>query len=409
MSTVTTRDNSETDTDSSISSISASAPQSCDDNVNQSQKNEGKGSPVSLKELEDETKNVLSTLWGFKDVLLEFQVGVRKQTVDSIKELENDFKDLTRRIEAFHENLCLKKTLSEKVQAVKDINEGLTVAIGNISNEAHEDQARVFVSDKFNALINAYGDIIEKFSLLESNLKTFFRSHKSIQERKEQQRTSTALPGSSAIIRSQELERQRIAREIHDGPAQAIANVIFRLDIIHKMMTQKPEMVQEEMAKVKEIAQGALNEIRHFIFDLRPMTLQDLGLTATLKKIIQSNPSMSETKVELLIEGEARELDPTIDLAIFRIAQESLSNVKKHAQADHAWVQLKYLQDKVILIVEDDGVGFDLKTKKDKSTDEYSSFGLLGMQERSDDIGGTLQIASQPMRGTKIIFTVTLN
>jgi two-component system sensor histidine kinase DegS len=408
-SNVMTQTSSDTEKSSPSSSNQTSVQQLSQTDEAPQNKDERKGTPVSVKELEEDTKKVLSLLWSFKEVLIEFQMDLRKQTGQSIKELEGQFKDLIRRIEAFHENLCLKKTLAEKIQSVKDINQGLANAIDDIGNEAHEDQARVMVSDKFNTILNTYSDIIEKVSLLESNFETLFRTQKTVQERKELQRASAALPGTSAIIRSQELERQRIAREIHDGPAQAIANVIFRLDIIHKMMAQKPDAVPEEMTKVKEIAQGALNEIRHFIFDLRPMTLQDLGLTATLKKIIQHNPSMSETKVELLIEGEEHVLDPDIDLAIFRIAQESLSNIKKHAHADHAWVHLKYLPDKVILIVEDDGCGFDLKGKRDKPTDEYSSFGLLGMQERADDANGTLQITSQPMRGTKIIFTVPLN
>ena len=211
--------------------------------------------------------------------------------------------------------------------------------------------------------------------------------------------------GSSAIIRSQEMERQQIAREIHDGPAQAIANVVLRFDIVKKIFEQNPETIPGEIEKMKGIAQSALNEIRGFIFDLRPMTLQDLGLAATIKRVIHSINDQVSTGVQFIQEGDERELDPDIKLAIFRIAQESLNNMRKHSEAESCWVHLKYLDDKVILLVEDDGVGYD-KSNVEDSMRKYYSFGILGMRERADDIGASLNIKSVPGSGTKVILVV---
>ncbi len=365
-------------------------------------------SPVSHRALENEMKNVLSSLWSFKEVLIEFKEMLHKDCNRSLDTLTKQFEEMTRVIDVSHENLRLKDKPKDKIESVKGIRLELSGAIEHISQSASSNEAYIEIASKISLLINTYSDVIEKVSLMESNLETYFRSQKTSEERKEHAKSQSILPGASAIIRSQELERQRIAREIHDGPAQAIANVIFRLDIVQKIMEQRPEAIEVEMSKVKEIAQGALNEIRHFIFDLRPMTLQDLGLTATLRKIVQRSPEKYNTKVELMIEGEECELNAEIDLAIFRIAQESLNNIKKHAKASNAWIQLKYLDAKVVLIVEDNGVGFDMKKKKEQSQQEYNSFGLLGMQERADDIAGSLQITSQPMRGTKVIFTVPI-
>jgi len=397
----------ENETEKERGSTPANTTDQAQNDANSSEKSvQGGRMPVSLKEIEGDFKKLLDTLWSFKDVILEFQDGLRKHATESTNEIAMQIEAVAKQMEILAENMCLKKDIVERINAGKDINTKIGGTVEKMISRMGAADTYLVVADKISLLVKTYGDTIEKVSLLESNFKTFFRTQKSVEERKEEQRSSAALPGSSAIIRSTELERQKIAREIHDGPAQAIANIIFRLDIVHKTMAQKPEAVPDEMAKVKEIAQGALNEIRHFIFDLRPMTLQDLGLTATLKKIIQTNSTMTETKIDLLIEGDERSLDPAVELAIFRIAQESLNNIKKHAKADHAWVHLRYLEDRVILIVEDDGSGFDLKARKEKSIDQYQSFGLLGMQERADDVMGTLQIASQPLRGTKIIFTV---
>jgi two-component system sensor histidine kinase DegS len=361
--------------------------------------------PNSPPALESEMRGLLSSLHNFKDVLEEFSSTVEKDCQTSVGDMTRKFQEITRRIDGFHENLRLKVKANEKIESVKGIEAELA---GAISEKASHDEASLQIINRMKPLILSYSDIIEKVELLESNLSTFFRQKKSSQEIKQEAKAQSILPGSSAIIRSQEIERQRIAREIHDGPAQAIANIIFRLDIVQKVIDQNPKAIPDELAKVKEIAQGALNEIRHFIFDLRPMTLQDLGLIATLRKIILHSPGTDSTKVELMLEGDERELDPEIELAIFRMAQESLTNIRKHAKADKAWVQLKYFPDKVVLIVEDNGMGFDLKQNKQRNIDEYRSYGLIGMQERADDIGGVLQVTSQPMRGTKVIFTIPL-
>jgi len=211
--------------------------------------------------------------------------------------------------------------------------------------------------------------------------------------------------GSSAIIRSQELERQRIAREIHDGPAQAIANVVLRMDIVLKIFEKDPNQVPKELAKMKGIAQGALDEIRGFIFDLRPMTLQDLGLVATIKRVITSAKDSGGPEIRFAVDGESYTLSNLINLTMFRIAQEALTNIKKHSKCSIAWIHMKYMEDKVILIVEDNGCGFEMENV---SCDQkkYASYGLLGMRERAADINAEFEINSKPGEGTKIVLIV---
>ena len=213
--------------------------------------------------------------------------------------------------------------------------------------------------------------------------------------------------GSSAIIRSQEVERQRIAREIHDGPAQAIANVVLRMDILAKIYEKDPSKVPEEISRMKKIAQNALDEIRGFIFDLRPMTLQDLGLVATIKRVVGSLKDLTDIDVRLIVEGEERQLGQLINLTLFRITQEALNNIKKSSRCQTAWIHLKYRPDHVILIVEDDGVGFDIG-EIEHNQKKYLSFGILGMHERAEDIHADLEITSSPGEGTKVVLFVPI-
>jgi len=216
---------------------------------------------------------------------------------------------------------------------------------------------------------------------------------------------SRAAPGSSAIIRSQELERHKIAREIHDGPAQAMANVVLRMDILSKIYEMDPSKIPDELKKMKRIAQNALDEIRGFIFDLKPMTLADLGLIATIKRIVTNLQDMDNITIRLVVDGEERDLGPFVTLTVFRIAQEALNNVRKYSGCKSAWVHLKYLHDMLVLLVEDDGVGFNLN-EMEKSRNNYTSFGLLGMQERADDINAEFIIKTAPGQGTKVALIV---
>jgi len=213
--------------------------------------------------------------------------------------------------------------------------------------------------------------------------------------------------GSSAIIRSQEVERQRIAREIHDGPAQAIANVVLRMDILAKIYEKDPSRVPDEIARMKSIAQQALDEIRGFIFDLRPMTLQDLGLVATIKRIVSQLKVISDLDVRFVVEGKEHPLGQYVNLAVFRVAQEAINNIRKYAQCDTAWVHLKYMEDKVVLIVEDNGIGFDIGEVAEGQK-KYVTFGQLGMQERAEDINGELEITSEKGKGSKVVLVVPL-
>lgn len=353
--------------------------------------------------LAEELQLVSESLWSYKQYLEQFQ-GQIKREVDTALE------SVGQQLAAFEEQTA---TLRREFQ----VGMGSDTKVGILETGAKDlapvvaalDQARqlqgkqLVMLENLTAITQRYGDLLEKVTLFEGNLKRYMKQVDGTAKSQLRQSSRQEFFASSAIIRSQETERQRIAREIHDGPAQAIANVILRLDLVEKMMQQRPEMVGKEFAKMKEIAQGALNEIRGFIFDLRPMTLKDLGLTATLKKIVQSNQALSECHFEFIVEGTETKLSDEQELAIFRIAQEALTNVKKHAMANNAYVHLKYLTGEVVLIVEDDGHGFEAHKN---STGDYTHFGMIGMQERAEDIDGDLQVISQKGRGTKIIFSL---
>lgn len=207
------------------------------------------------------------------------------------------------------------------------------------------------------------------------------------------------------VIQAQEEERKRVAREIHDGPAQSMANVVLRSEIVEKMLKNERVLeAQMELHELKEMVRMSLADVRRIIFDLRPMALDDLGLVPTLQKYIRTCEERMETSIDLVVFGVEPTLRSSVKAAIFRLVQECLNNVEKHAKAKSVQVKLEFVQDSLSLVVKDDGVGFDL----DQRMGTGGSFGLLGMKERTQLLEGQIEVQSALGEGTKVLFQIPL-
>lgn len=206
------------------------------------------------------------------------------------------------------------------------------------------------------------------------------------------------------IIEAQEEERRRLSREIHDGPAQMMANVMLRSDLIEKIFRERgADEAMVEIRNLKRMVRDALYEVRHIIYDLRPMALDDLGLVPALRKYLQTTEDYFNTAhIRLVFLGEERRLPAKYEVSFFRLIQESVQNAMKHAEANDVLVKLEIYKDRITIIIQDDGKGFDKEMKKE------SSFGLIGMRERVDLLEGELTIDSEIGKGTTVTIKVPL-
>ncbi|MBG9735076.1 sensor histidine kinase [Paenibacillus alvei] len=211
------------------------------------------------------------------------------------------------------------------------------------------------------------------------------------------------------IILAQEEERKRIAREIHDGPAQSLANLVLRTEIVERMLNkQEFEMVQNEIVDLKSQVRFGLEEIRKVIFNLRPMALDDLGLVPTLRKFIHDYEDKHRIKTAFEVRGQERRLRSAMEAAIYRLVQEAFTNAAKHAHPSFVTCELTYDEEEVRLIVRDNGFGFKVESLEEKSK-EHAHFGLLGMQERVELLEGRMEIHSAENRGTRIMIQIPTN
>lgn len=206
------------------------------------------------------------------------------------------------------------------------------------------------------------------------------------------------------IIEAQEEERRRLSREIHDGPAQMLANIMLRSEIVDRIYRKGDlESAVAEMRNVRFLIKESLQEVRRIIYDLRPMALDDLGLIPTIKKYISTlTDQHKDQKILFSHTGSSERLPSQYEVALFRLIQESIQNAIKHAEATEIKVRLEIALHKVIALIADNGKGFDQQQKNE------NSFGLIGMHERVEMLEGEIRIKSQLGKGTNVMIKIPI-
>lgn len=208
------------------------------------------------------------------------------------------------------------------------------------------------------------------------------------------------------IILAQEEERKRISREIHDGPAQLLANLVLRTEIVERMITKQDfKMVQDEIIDLKGQVRSSLEEMRKVIFNLRPMALDDLGLIPTLRKYVHDFEEKTKIRTTFETRGKEHRMTSPMEAAIFRLVQEALNNAAKHACPTYVGVDINYQGEMLRIMVQDNGLGFKVDQLEEKNK-EHAHFGLIGMRERVELLEGRMDIESTANQGTKIIIHI---
>lgn len=209
------------------------------------------------------------------------------------------------------------------------------------------------------------------------------------------------------VIEAQENERQRLARQIHDGPAQSLTNLILQAEICERLFDTDPVQARVELGNLKNSVNATFQKIREFILMLRPMMLDDLGLMPTLKQYVQDFEEKTRLSTSLTIMGRESRLPSYTEVTIFRMIQELLNNVRAHAHASHAQVTLDFQDTMVVVSVEDDGSGFDVEEVQ-KAIQQRKGLGLHTIQERAEMLGGRVQLDSRIGRGTRVRIEIPL-
>ena len=251
---------------------------------------------------------------------------------------------------------------------------------------------------------------LEKLQAEKSHLERF----KSTLERA---RTSTSNSGASAssasgggksplasvemLVNAQETERQRLSRQMHDGPAQALSNFILQTEIAMRLFDIDAVQARAELNSLKSSAMSTFQKVRNFIFELRPMMLDDLGLVPTVRRYSDAFKEQMGLDISVTVTGNERRLEPYLEVMLFRAIQELLGNAARHSQGSVVKVVLDMGEERVRVSVDDNGRGFDPDVVQ-----QGASLGLKLIRERSEMLGGSFEMDSAIGKGARISFAV---
>ena len=208
------------------------------------------------------------------------------------------------------------------------------------------------------------------------------------------------------IAEIQENTRNKLARDLHDGPTQSIGAIAMRVNFARRLLQREPTQAAEELFKIEELARRTTKEIRQMLFTLRPLVLESEGLLGALEQL--SEKMMENHGQNVVVEaknGIVDDLEVGKQGVIFFIVEEAVNNARKHANAKHVWIRLKRRGDNLQLEIEDDGVGFNVEQVQD-NYERRGSLGMVNLYERAELVNGILKINSQPGRGTRILVTI---
>lgn len=197
------------------------------------------------------------------------------------------------------------------------------------------------------------------------------------------------------VLESVEKERQRIARDLHDSTVQNLTSLVHKSELCMKLIDLDPIRCKLELSSMGKILRELIEDMRKMIYDLRPMSFDDIGFGVTIERALDKCKAAYNIRYSFKIEGEEYQLPNMVSISLLRIIQESCSNAINHGNAKMIDIKLIYHEDSIELMVENDGDGFDVSTIDDLSRDDYSGFGLSMMKERIYLLSGDLSIQSK--------------
>jgi two-component system sensor histidine kinase DegS len=203
------------------------------------------------------------------------------------------------------------------------------------------------------------------------------------------------------LVNAQEAERQRLSRQMHDGPAQALSNFILQTEIAMRLLDVDPAQARDELGNLKAAAMGTFQKVRNFIFELRPMMLDDLGLIPTIRRYADAFKEQTGLDVNVTVTGDDRRLESYLEVMVFRAIQELMGNAARHSQATLLKLNVDLTADLIRVSVDDNGKGFDFD-----SVQKGQSLGIKLIRERTEMLGGTFEIDSAVGKGTRVMFSL---
>lgn len=328
--------------------------------------------------------------------LENFRIRV-KFLIDEVEYLEKEEKNSKQRLASISKNF--HNQTEEKIRQAYEDAKGIQV---KLTLKREEEKNIIKSRNDLEIRLKKMNEILEKGELYMSKMKSVVDFLMGDLENVSQKMTSLEDKAQIGmkIIKSQEEERRRIVRDIHDGPAQSMASLVIKSEIMNRLLDKDIELSREELKNIKKILRTTLRDLRRIMYDLSPTSLDDLGLIPTIERAISDIEYEKDINIDLIVFNDTKIMHPLVRITTFRVIQESLNNVCKHSKASNVKIKLDINEKRVAGVVEDNGVGFNV----DYNNIIEGSLGVGFMRERASLLDGQLKIDSKIGEGTKIIF-----
>ena len=337
-----------------------------------------------------------------------------KEMQEFISTLESDFLIQSDELLKQKKELEYKKRKIELILEEQNKKRNPNISMFSpLSTEDVYDADTISKKDEIKELETGIKELEDKWKQMRQKLvsvermKKFTRDIESAVAYKDNKNISELTNYSVKLLETQELDRNRISRDLHDSTVQSLTSLIHKIEYCSKMIDKDPICAKLELQSMIELNKAIINDMREIIYDLRPMALDNLGFIPTIESHCLHLQRNGKMEVSLTVSGKEQKLPSIVCVTLYRILQEACTNAMKHSGAKHLFVRVSYKEDSVQLSVEDDGKGFD--TEKKSSDNELYGFGLSTMRERAWLLNGTFSLISEVGAGTKIYVNVPVN
>ena len=276
------------------------------------------------------------------------------------------------------------------------------------SNSFHKEKMEELQEEQKNIAnkLMSLRDQLQEYEFRIVDIASVIREETEIEKKIQKVANTDSYDTRLALLRSVETERQRIARDLHDSTTQHLTAIVHKTELCSKIIESDPVKCKLELFSIGQTLRKIIEDTRGLIYDLRPMSFDDIGFDVTVERALDRFQRFHRIECAYETDGTPYSIDSVVQITLLRVIQEACNNAVKHAQASYLEVKVSYLEKKIVLVIKDNGKGFDVDAISDETRDDNSGFGLSMMKERVYLLSGTISIESAPGKGCSIIVSI---
>ena len=338
-----------------------------------------------------------------------------REMMDFIRELQENALERSDQLLSEKKELEYKKRQQEYILEEKKKKKIPNISMFSPLNAEELSDDEIIQKDELTELESALMEMDEKWEKQKNICQSFEKLKKFVSSIDKSsssslKQNSNLIDYSAKIIETQEMDRNRISRDLHDSTVQGLTGLIHKMEYCSRLVDKDPVRVKMELQSMIDINKEIINDMRAIIYDLRPMSLNNIGLVSTIESYCLYLRRYNNLDVVLKIEGKEDKLSSMLSVTLYRIIQEACNNAIRHSKAKKVIIRLSYLEYNIELDIEDNGVGFDIQEVEERAKeDSLHGFGLSTMKERARLISGSFTIETKPGEGTKIHISVPID